>query len=122
MKTFEVVGEIDTVALKLSYGETWHGIRLTPPFHISADSNAEALRIAKDIIDPLHLCTIKFTVTEQPSSARTDSQQLTDLLYEIVAALNGSSDTEHAALYSTGNTVATMLGVSLQDLLDGDGL
>lgn len=122
-KIYEIIGEVDTVALKASYGETWRGLRLTPPFHIQADSQREAEDIAKQIIDPLQMCTMHITATEQPPLPSAELAELGSELDNIVDALNGdSNDDEHDALFAVGETIAKLLGVDLRDLLEGDGL
>lgn len=76
VSSYEVIGQVDTVALKASYGENWKGIRLTPPFRVYADSKAEALQIAESIIDPLHLCTMHITVEEEEEGEPGNSTAL----------------------------------------------
>ncbi len=117
MKIFEIIGEIDTVALKMSYGETWRGLRLTPPFHIEADNRQQAETIARQIIDPLQMCTMNLTINEKADPF----EYLDSDLYAAIDALNGdSNDDEHSALFGLAGSVAKLRGLDLYELLEDD--
>lgn len=118
MPVYEIVGQIDTITLKSSYGEDWKGLCLTPPFQVTADSKTAALRIAEDIIDPLHLCTMHLTAEEASPVESAEKAQLNGELDNAVEALAGdSNDAEHDALFSMAGTVAAILGLDLYELL-----
>jgi hypothetical protein len=124
MKIFEIIGEIDTIALKISYGETWRGLRLTPPFHINADSQREAVDIAKQIIDPLQMCTMHIQATEKPLLPQTELAQLGAALSMAADVLSGPDgrDADYNPLYSLAGAVASVLGVDLDAMIEGDEL
>ncbi len=119
MDTWEIIGEVDTVALKDSYGEKWKGVCLTPPFHVYANSRPEAEKIAREIIDPLQLCTMVITAELVPVLPSPALQLLSGELESAIEALNGdSNDDEHDALFSMAKTVAKILGLDLYKMLE----
>lgn len=122
MKNYEIQGQVDTVALKVSYGETWRGLHLTPPFHLQANNEKEAEDIARQIIDPLNLCTMILTVSEEPSlPSELNAELRAELGAELdnaIEALNGDSkNAEHNALFGLAKAVADVLGINLYELL-----
>jgi hypothetical protein len=122
MSTYEVIGQVDTAALKTSYGERWHGIQLTPPFWLTADNEQEAIQLAKDVVDPLHLCTMHLTAKLVQLIPAADVRMLGAELDNAVEALNGDSDDdeEHDALLGMTRIIAGILGVNLDELLDDE--
>lgn len=83
-------------------------------------SEEEAKRVAKDIIDPLHITNVHIKAERVPDTVReNDVAAVRAALVTAVGALNGpDSDAEHPAFFGLADAVATLLGVDLVDLLE----
>ena len=67
MATFIIKATVDTVSLRTRSDGTWHGSVEVPEFKVDADDRYEAVALAEEIIDPLHMTDTHVTATEEKS-------------------------------------------------------
>lgn len=123
MSTFHVTGQVATISIRTRNSGTWNGSVLIPSFLVKAENQAAARGLAEQIIDPLRMAPASnIDITETPY-VLADTALLSNELANAADALNGdSNDAEHDALYSVASTLAGLLGIDLDDLLNHDEL
>lgn len=118
MSNFTVNGRVATISFKTEGNDVFNGSITLPEFRVTASTAERARELAAKIVDPLNMAPAsELTVTEDLSQHYTVT--LGELLDEATEALNGdSNDLEHDALYSVAESIAGLLGVRLDELLE----
>lgn len=114
---YVVHGKVDTIEIR-SEGGNMKGQCEIPPFTVQAETEGDALALAKEIIDPLRMTDTTITVVELPREPwRWNMEQELDT---AVKALGGdSNDAEHEALLGLAEVVAHYLGRDWDRLMYG---
>lgn len=83
-------------------------------------SPEDAVRVARDIIDPLNITTVHITAERVPDVIReNDVAAVKEQLRYAVEELNGPNGPD-PVLFGLAESVATLLGVDLNDLPGND--
>jgi hypothetical protein len=84
-------------------------------------SEEDAVRVAKEIIDPLNITTVDVTVERVPDDVREkDVAAVREQLVNAARALDGDSSyaVNRTALFGLAEAVAMLLGTSLDELTE----
>jgi hypothetical protein len=93
--------------------------REVPEFLVNADSESDALALAREIIDPLKKTSTRITVTEEPRGPWRVA--LREDLREAIEALSGDSNVaEHDTLINIAQSLANYTGQDFDELMYGE--
>lgn len=108
---------VDTIEIRSDSGDL-KGKCEVPEFVVTAESEGEALALAKEIVDPLQMTDTVIRAVEAPRPPWRWNMERE--LEEALRALAGdSNDAEHEALLGLGEAVAKYLGRDWEQLMYG---
>lgn len=114
---YTIHATVDTIEIRSESGNL-KGACEVPDFTVEADSEGDALALAKEIIDPLRMTDTHITAEGAPRAPWLWNME--QELAEAVKAMNGdSNDAEHDALLALAESVAQYLGRDWESLYYG---